>query len=94
MTALQLDKRVIDHVGQCYYCDRAVLSDSAYILYEQSSEGDREHIERPSHNTPDSMEQYSLPVYQSMPFSFNLFLSTTFNRRVIGITLILSSLIT
>lgn len=46
MTALQLGKRVIDHDGPCHYRDRAALSNSAYILFEQSSERDEEHIER------------------------------------------------
>lgn len=46
MTALQLGKRVIDHDGPCHYRDRAALSNSAHILFEQSSERDEEHIER------------------------------------------------
>lgn len=56
MTALQLAKRVIDHEGPCHYRDRAALSNSAHILFEQSSEEDEEHIERPLHNTPDSIQ--------------------------------------
>ncbi len=89
MTALQLAKRVIDHDGPGHYRDRAALSNSAHILFEQSSERDEEHIERPLHNTPDSIQQcshLSLPALQSMPFSFNQFFYTPFNGWVIGIT--------
>lgn len=89
MTALQLAKRVMDHDGPCLYRDRAALSNSAHILSEQSSEGDEEHIERPLHNTPDSIQQcshLSLPALQSMPFSFNQFFYTPFNGWFIGIT--------
>lgn len=56
MTALQLGKRVIDHDGPCHYSDRAALSNSAHILFEQSSEGDEEHIEHPLLNTPTSIQ--------------------------------------
>lgn len=56
MTALQLAKRLIDHDGPCHYRDRAALSNSAHILFEQSSERYEEHIERPLHNTSDSIQ--------------------------------------